>query len=144
MNIDLDSTVFKIKSETNNTVNTKYESYNYEFTDPALDLKNSGIIENTDTKVHVYKIYSNKNLQCKIIFMEFINENVSYISDLWVNENIRNKGIGSDIRKNIVNYLKPTSIYSVPTNEPIKKILRNQGFIPVEDTSLKKWYVKKY
>lgn len=141
MNIDLNP-VINIISQTGRDVRIKYDVYNYETTDAALDLKDSGIIEDTTTKVIVYQLMNKNCLLCKIKFLVFINEETAYISDLFVNKKIRNNGIGSTLRNQVVEYLEPKTIYSFPTNDIIKKINKEQGFRKVNNKNMNQWYVR--
>ncbi len=108
---------------------------------PAKDLKELQIITDTKTKFHRITYSSNNKFLAKCDYMEFINENVGYISDVDVDVSIQKNKIGTKIREYAINDLNVDVIYSYPTNDVIKYICKKQGFEPSEIN--KKWYVKK-
>ena len=107
----------------------------------AEDLKGLGIIEDTKTKFHRITFCSDEKNLAQCDYMLFTNENIGYISDIDIHEDIRGNGIGTEVRQYAIEDLNVDKIYSYPTNNIIKHICIKQGFEPSNVN--KSWYVKK-
>ena len=133
-----------ISEQCESEVSHSEQRYRYATSEAAKDLERAGVLNKTSTQAlrHEFEVGGEFVAQCDYLLFD---EPVGYIKDVFVAESLRNNGIGSRMRLTAIHEVERQAdkVYSYPTNPRIRRIAEKQGFVPVTNSKLDGWFVRR-
>ena len=116
----------------------------YATSEAAKDLEHADMLNETATQAvrHEFEICGGVVARCDYLLFD---EPVGYMKNVFVAESLRNNGIGSRMRLAAIHEVEKQAdkVYSYPTNPRIRHIAEEQGFVPVMNSKLDGWFVRR-